>query len=782
MIVDVYVLDLSYDVDESSPEIYIWGIDRDGRRVAIIENNFRPYFYVLPSDENYSDLAEQIKALSKQESPITSVEIKEMKYFGNPVKVLRVETVIPAYVKIYREQIAKLKKVKEVLEADIRFYMRYSIDTGISPFRWIRAEVEPLDAGNLRVKQLYELKKIENIYQDNPPKLKFVAFDIEVLNKYGSPNPRRDQIIVIGVWTDDGPKQFVNTEGDDLKIIREFSKFMVEYDPDVILGYNSNGFDWPYLLERASARNYKLDVGRKANSVPNQGTYGHYSVIGRLNVDLYGFAQSVEEVKVKSLDNIADYLGVLPKNKRVNLEWYQIAEFWSNPEKRDLVLKYNLDDVKTTYLLKDVFFPFGEQLTEISGLPLDQLSMASVGYRVEWLLMRESKKYNELIPNRVNKEYESYKGGLVIEPKPGIHENVAVLDFSSMYPSIMIKYNIGPDTLVKGDCSDCWVAPEVGFKFRKDVDGFYKTILKTLLEERAKVKEQLKMAKDEYERRRLEERQKALKVMANAMYGYMGWLNARWYSKEGAEAVTSWGRQTITEAANIASRLGFDVIYGDTDSIFVRGDRSLLNTLVERITKELGLEIKIDKKYKKVFFTENKKRYAGLTEDGKIDIVGFEAIRGDWCELAKDTQRLVIEKILLFNLDEAIRAVKEVIMKVKRREFRIEDFVIWKSLDKSLEEYEVDAPHVSAAKKALSAGFTIFKGGKIGYVIVKGQGKISDRAEPYFNIKDKNRLDIDYYVDRQIIPAVMRILEPFGVKENSLRTGGIDIMSYFRDQ
>ncbi|MCH1770571.1 MULTISPECIES: DNA-directed DNA polymerase [Metallosphaera] len=783
MRVDIFILDFSYDVEDGKPEIYIWGIDREGNRVVILEKSFRPYFYVtLKEDANVNEAITQIKRLSRDQSPITSVTEHEMKYFGRPQKVLRVETVIPALVRTYREEIAKLKPVKDVLEADIRFYMRYSIDTGVRPFYWLSAEVSQVERKDLRVAKVYELKRIERVYEDSPPQLRFMAFDIEVFNKYGFPNPRRDPIIVIGVWTDSGSKQFVNNDQDDLKILRDFSKFVVEYDPDVILGYNSNGFDWQYMLERASVRGTKLDIGRKVNSEPSQGTYGHYSVVGRLNVDLYGFAESLEGVKVKSLDNVADYLGILPKNKRTNLEWYQIPEYWEDPKRREVVLKYNLDDVKTTYLLRDVFFNFGEQLTVISGLPLDQLCMASVGHRVEWLLMRQAKQFNELIPNRVERRYEGYKGGLVIEPKPGLHENVAVLDFSSMYPSIMIKYNIGPDTLVQGECNDCWVAPEVGYKFRKDVDGFYRSILNFLLEERRKTKDQMSQAKDEYEKRRLDERQRALKIMANAMYGYMGWLGARWYSKEGAEAVTAWGRQTIMTAAEIAKNSGFEVIYGDTDSIFVKGDMSSVELLTQKIVQALDLDIKVDKKYKKVFFTENKKRYAGLTFDGKIDIVGFEAIRGDWCELAKDTQRMVIERILLKGVDDAVKAAKEVIMKVKRREFELHDIVIWKSLDKSLDEYEVDAPHVIAAKKAINAGYAIMRNGKIGYVVVKGAGRVSDRVEPYFMVKDKTKIDIDYYVEKQIIPAVMRILEPFGVKENNLKGGGIDIMDYFRDR
>jgi len=161
--------------------------------------------------------------------------------------------------------------------------------------------------------------------------------------------------------------------------------------------------------------------------------------------------------------------------------------------------------------------------------------------------------------------------------------------------------------------------------------------------------------------------------------------------------------------------------------------------------------------------------------------VGFEAVRGDWCDLAKEVQRVVIEKILLTEkVDEAVKYVKDVIMNLRRGNFKLEDLIIWKSLDKDVDEYDVEAPHVAAAKKAMKAGYPITKNSKIGYVIVKGTGKLSDRAEPYFMVKDKSRIDVEYYIDKQIVPAAMRILERFGVKENSLKTiTGTDILSFF---
>ncbi|BCU69204.1 DNA-directed DNA polymerase [Stygiolobus caldivivus] len=780
MIKDFFILDFSYDVIDNIPVIFIWAIDSEGNRVVLLEKNFRPYFYAVVEEDKINQVIEEIKKISKTNSPITDIRlVNGKKLFGQPISVLKLETVIPAYVRIYRDDVAKVKGVRQVLEADIRFYMRYSIDLDIRPFYWISADVQETQNGNFRANKVYEIKEIKEKYNGPIPRLRKLSFSIEVYSKHGSPNPRKDPVIVISVRTDNTTKTFVSTDLDDKQIIKDFVSFIQDYDPDIIYGFNSNSFDWQYLLERSHSKGIKLDIGRRINGEPSQGVYGHFSVTGRLNVDLAGFVNTISEVKLKTLVNVCDYLGIVRKEDRVNLDWYDIPKFWEDKSKKDLVIRYVEDNAKSVYLLGESFLPFTIELTKITGLPLDQLSMASVGYRVEWLLMRESNRYNELIPNKEERTVESYEGGLVIPPVQGLHENVIVLDFSSMYPSIMIKYNVGPDTLVKGECDNCWVSP-IGHRFRKEPPGLYKFVLENLVKERKEIKSRIQEIKDEYEIRLLNERQKALKVMANAFYGYMGWANARWYSREGAEAVTSWGRNIITEASKIAIENGFKVVYGDTDSIFIKGNGDL-NKLQDIISQKFGIEIKIDKVYRRIFFTESKKRYAGITEDGKIDIVGFEAIRGDWCELAREVQKNVIEIILRTGkVDEAVRYVRKVVLSLRRGEFKVEDLIIWKGLDKDVNEYTITAPHVIAAKKALKAGYLVTRGSKIGYVIVKGSNKLSERAEPYFLVRDNSRIDISYYVENQIIPSAMHVLKVFGVKEDSLRSGGTDILSFFK--
>ncbi len=777
MKVEFYLLDASYEVASKNPIILLWSVNSRGEPILIKDYSFRPYFYVMPDEADINDLISKIKRLSKAASPIINVEVVDRKYFGKPVKVIKVTTVIPEYVRTYREEVKHLRGVKEVLEADIRFAMRYLIDKDLSPCTWYEVEAEEeYPNPKYRVTKIYRVAGgFRRLDRALPPKLKVLAFDIEVYNPKGAPRPEKDPVIIVSTMNSEGEiKQFIAEDSlnkPDKRMLEEFINYVIEYDPDIIVGYNSNGFDWPYLLQRSNYLGIKLDVSRVKGGIPRTSVYGHISVPGRLNVDLYNFAEEIPEVKIKSLDEVADYLGVMKKNERTNIPWYEIYLYWDDKKRRDKLLKYAKDDVVSTMGLAEKFLPFAIQLSSLTGLPLDQVGAASVGFRLEWYLMREAFKYGELVPNRVERPYEPYRGAIVLEPIKGVHENIAVLDFSSMYPNLMIKYNVGPDTYIESKCSEkeCHIIPGLGYKFRRHPPGFYKSVLEMLLRLRKKIREEMKkIPKDSPEYRLLDERQKALKILANASYGYMGWVGARWYFREGAEAVTALGRETIKKAIGIAKSLGLKVIYGDTDSLFVSYDEKKINEFIKKVMDELGLEIKVDKIYVRVFFTEAKKRYVGLTIDGSIDIVGFEAVRGDWTELAKEVQENVAKIVLKEGkVEKAIDYVRKIIGELRKGAISIEKLIIWKTITRRLSEYEVDAPHVMAAKRLIEAGGRVEVGDKIGYVIIKGQGKISARAYPYMMVRPKD-IDVEYYVKHQIIPAALRILSYFGVTEKQL--------------
>lgn len=770
-------LDVSYEVEGKRPKIIIWCKLRDGSTAVIEDRRFLPYFYALPRQDGQS--IERAKrgveraCLSKKVK--CSISEEEKKYFGSKVKVLKVTVEIPEQVRLIRDIVREVPEIEDVLEADVRFSLRYMIDHDMKPFRWYSASVIEIEKQGYRVKKAFEMiegpKELEA--ESTPPKLKMLAFDIEVYSPAGSPRPSSDPIIIIGTM-DGGVEQFYAQDKQDKGIIEKFASRVREIDPDIVVGYNTNSFDWQYLMERSKIVKAELDIGRKEGSPPSMSVMGHISIQGRLNVDVFNFVEEMTGTKRKTLDEIADYMGVMKKNDRVLLEWYDIPKLWdSGPDGMKRVLAYNRDDVVSTYRLAEKFIPFGLQLSGLTGIPLDQIMAASVGFRLEYYLMRKAFKYGELVPNREERGRESYKGAIVLQPLPGVHENVAVLDFASMYPNIMIKYNVGPDTLVRnGDCPEdqCYEAPGLKHKFRKEPPGFFKSVLAELLNARKKMREEMKKYPlGSPERSILDERQKAVKVLANATYGYMGWQAARWYCKECAEAVTAWGRANITAAIGEAKRLGLKVIYGDTDSLFVENKPEQVEKLVNWIETELGLEIKVDKVYRKLFFTEAKKRYVGLTEDGTIDIVGFEAIRGDWSEIAKEIQvevsRIILEEM---STGKAVEYVRDVIRKLREGKIPMEKLVIWKTLTKKIEEYEVDAPHVAAAKMYESHGLKVSPGDKVGYVIVKGGGKISEKVKPYFAAA-LDEIDSDYYAEHQIIPAAMRILEYFGVRETELR-------------
>lgn len=785
-----YVLDVSYEVVGKEPHIIIWAVSRDERRVLLRDRRFRPYFYaILHEDVELDSLISRVKACSKPSSPIINVELVERKYFGKPVKALKITTVIPEYVREYREVVSRIPGVREVVEADIRFSMRYSIDNDIHPCQWHLAEVVKLGRSHTyRVDDEYEVVGfIKSIEDTTPPKsLRLLAFDIEVYSP-GYPKPERDPVIVISLVNDRGEvRQLTARDKDDRDLILEFIDYVKKYDPDIILGYNSNRFDWVYLVNRAKHLGIKLDVGRKVDGEPRQSTYGHISIPGRLSVDLYDYAEEIAEVKVKSLDVVADYLGVMKREERTLISYTDIPMYWDNISLRSTLLKYAMEDAISTYGIGEKMLPFAMQLASITGLPLDQVGSASVGNRLENYLMREAYKIGELAPNREERPYESYKGAIVLSPKRGIHSDIAVLDFSSMYPNIMMKYNIGPDTYASMECDpdNDYIAPEVRHCFKKAPEGFFKKVLTKLIDLRRVVREELKKHPPESpEYRLLNERQRALKILANASYGYMGWIGARWYCKEGAEAVTAWGRETIMKAVEEAKKLGLEVIYGDTDSLFVKNDEVKVEKLIDYVESELGFDIKIDKIYVRVFFTEAKKRYVGLMTDGRIDIVGFEAVRGDWAEIAKEVQEKIVEILLKeMSVGKAVEYVRNIISDLKAGKIPLEKLVIWKTLTKALDEYEVDAPHVVAAQKLMKIGYRVSVGDKIGYVVTKGVGKVSTKVEPAVLVKEYSLIDVSYYIDRQIIPAALRILGYFGVTEQQLKStisGQKSIFEYF---
>jgi DNA polymerase Pol2 len=375
---------------------------------------------------------------------------------------------------------------------------------------------------------------------------------------------------------------------------------------------------------------------------------------------------------------------------------------------------------------------------------------------------------------------QTYTGGFVYEPKPGIYKDVVVLDFRSLYPTIIASHNISPGTLNCECCFEKELAPtETGkYWFCKKKKGFIPTIIEDLITRRMRIKEMI--SKEKEKDPLLVAREQSLKVLANSFYGYLGFFNARWYSIESARSVTAWARHYIKTSMKKAEDEGFKTIYGDTDSLFVTLDGKTKDDalkFVEKINSKLPgvMELEFEGYYPSALFVSAKmsdagakKKYALLDDKGDVYIKGFETVRRNWSFIAKEVQRGVLDIILKENNpDKALEYVKSVISDLKSHEIPVEKVIIHTQLQKDIEDYASIGPHVAAAKLMRKKDIPVGPGSLIKFVVIKGEGRIRDKVKLAEDTK-KDEYDPDYYINNQVIPSVNRIFNALGYEKDDL--------------
>jgi len=719
------------------------------------------------------------------------VEPCEKIVFGKQKSILKVFCKSPKHVPILRNAIAFTS-----FEANILFSRRFIIDFGITPFSILEYERE--DKSRI-------ITKVISVKQsEKTPKLSRLAFDIETYNPQGAPREKKDPIIMISyAGEEEGVitykkinEKFVHTVSDEKEMLDYFVSVVRRLDPDVVYGYNSANFDLPYLLNRAQELKTRFNIGRTKRGIRKikKGMVTGLKIDGRVHLDLYPTARffgftGVIKTQSYTLDAIAE--SVLGKKKKA-IKRMNIWKMWDNGELKDLS-EYSLIDSQITYELGEVLLPLEIELSSVTKMPLFDVSISTSGQLVESLLMFNSFARNELIPNVPSdmavreREGRPIQGAFVKLPEPGIYENIAVLDFRGLYPSIIVSYNIDPFTVTTDE--DSFQSPS-GTCFSKGNQGLIPSTLDFLLNFRAKIKHQLKKTdKSSAEYVRLSARSQALKILSNSFYGYLGYARSRWYSRECAESTTAWGRKHIQDTITAAEKEGFGVLYGDTDSVFIiyKKKEDVLS-FIEKINKSLPekMELELEGFFTRGVFVSKKtvskgvskdetvgakKKYALLGDDGRIKIRGFELVRRDWSQVAKDAQRSVLEAILKEGSKEkAVKIVRDVIERLKSGKVPLRELAIITQLNKSPGKYEITSPELSAALKAEKRGVPLEKGSIISYVITKSGGKtISEKAELVEFAKD---YDSDYYINNQVLPSVMKILKELGYEEHDLKFGG----------
>ncbi|MBS3814970.1 MAG: DNA polymerase [Hadesarchaea archaeon] len=791
------LLDSDYLENRDPPAMRLF-LKKDGETITAIDPHFSHYFYVSTDDpEKLSKAVSNVEAeRSGERVTPKSVEVVEKKLLGEEKKVIKVVTKNPQDITPLRKAISDLPNVDGFYEHDIPRARRYLIDNELTPMNGVKIEGESKESND--GKRIILTKPPESIGEIEE-ELNVLSFDIETYNPAGTPQSEKDPIIMISaadnqglekvlVWKDfDSDEDYVEVLDSEKKMIERFVQLIQDRDVDILMGYNTDLFDFPYLTERAEKLGVKLELGRD-DSEPSSKRRRFSTVTqitGRAHIDVYAMVEFLSRIgAIRLIDyTLESVYEHVTGEEKPDIDYSAIPEAWEDGGKKAQgLLEYSLSDASAALELGDEFLPLFTELSRTVKQSLFDVSRMTPGQLVEWLLIFNSHKINELVPPRpVGKEYrrrrgESYIGGYVKEPTEGLHEDLVVFDFQSLYPTIIVTHNIDPATLNCDCCSqeEAVTAPNFDYQFCQNKKGFIPETLRGLIESRSELKKEMNQYEDgtrEYQS--IYNRQWALKIIANSFYGMLGYPRARWYSKECAESVTSFGRQYIKDTIEMAKEEGFEVIYGDTDSLFCKLDdknREDVNDFLNKINESLPglMELEFEDYYKRGIFV-TKKRYAMISEDNKLVVKGLEFVRRDWAAVAKRTQEQVLEAILHdASPKKAAEIVHETTKSIKKGEVDLEDLIIHTQLKKSLEEYKSRGPHVAAAERLKEAGEEVEPGMTITYIVERGSGSISDRSIPTSQFDDCD-YDPDYYIENQVLPAVMRIMEVLDYDEEDLR-------------
>jgi DNA polymerase elongation subunit (family B) len=809
----VFLLDVDYDVENDEGIIFLYGKNKEGKRV-LVRKKFFSYFYAMPKEGKENELKKKIESLKNLPTKIISVDIEEKNWQGEKRKLIKITVQNPRKMKDVRDAIKDWKEVEETYEYNISFYKRFLMDFRIKPSSWIEVEGEKVK-NNFDVDLTIEAKEIKQV-EDEEPEIKVLALDTEwvevdnqeklIMISLASKNLKK--VLALSEWQ--GKQEYVESFASEEKLIKRFLEIVKEEKPDVIVTYNGDAFDFLKLRERAKKLKIKFGFGIDGKELEfvRRGRTSAARCFGIAHIDLYVFVDKILSASLKSevltLDEVANEL--IGEGKK-ELEYKQMVEFWKERKELNRIAEYSMWDAYLTYLLSEVLLPQIISISRLTGEIIFDTSRYSYSQLVEAYLMKKAVEDNVLIPNSPKTEEKEermrelpYKGAIVVEPKKGIHENIAVLDFRSLYPTIIVSHNISTETLncSHEECKQKNSVPETKYHFCIKKQGFIPKHLKFLIEKRKELKERMKkIPKDSKEYKILDNEQYSTKIISNAMYGYFGFVGARWYKRECAESTAAFGRYYIKKVLEMAKENGFEVIYGDTDSVFITKAGESLQEIekdakkfVELVNSNLPgiIELEFRGIYKDGIFvtrekgeTGAKKRYALLDLKGSLEIRGFETVRRDWCKLSKDIQRKVLEIILKEkNAEKAIQLVRETIKQLKEGKVKLEDLTIYEQITKPLSQYEQIGPHVKAAMKARERGKIVAEGSVIGFVITKGAGSISDKAMPVEFVLE-GQYDADYYITHQILPAALRVLKALGyTEEDILKDRGKTLETWFK--
>jgi DNA polymerase I len=691
-----------------------------------------------------------------------------------------------------------------VWESKIKYYQSYIYDRQLLP-----GMIYEVKDGNLVPKVLEEatenLNKIKNLFKDcteeereyaemwaklleyPAPKFRRAAIDIEVYSPLSTRMPDAREaacpVIAVSVYSSDGEKrvlvlkregmregnqhlaadievEYCETEDDLLR-----KTFDVLNDYPFVLTFNGDDFDLRYLVHRAMNLGFRrseipVEVGKRVCLLKYGIHLDLYKFFFNRSVQIYAYSNRYRDVTLDDVGNAL--LGV----QKIHLEktfgdltYSELAAYCL----RDSEITYKLTSFEEDSAMKLILV-----LARIASMPMEDVSRQGVSRWIRNFMHREHRRKNLLIPNAediltkkgktsttATIKGKKYKGAIVVEPTPGVHFNVSVMDFPSLYPSIIKVWNLGYQSI---DCkhNECkrrmipdtqhWVCSE-----KRALESLLIGSLRDLRVKWYKQRSKDKTLSPEL-RSWYNTTQGALKVILNASYGVFGADSFDLYCPPVAEATAAIGRYSITQILKHAEKVGIQVLYGDTDSLFLKNpSKEQIEEVVRYTEHELNMGIDVDKVYRYAVFSSRKKNYLGVLEDGTVDVKGLTGKKKHIPVFIKDAFNRMKEALARVktpaDFEKARKEIAEIIRerytRLKRREWDdISELAFHVALGDELSSYTKTTPqHVKAARILQESGKELHTGDLISFVKVIRE----PRVKPV-ELTSRNEVDVDKYV------------------------------------
>jgi DNA polymerase elongation subunit (family B) len=734
-----------FDVYPSAPgKVTVWIIGEDGKRIRLTDK-FTPKVYVSGKEEDIERLASRFF----KNNTIASWDFA-YKYTSatdtEKSKVLEIELKDCESIRSFTDDVLMMGKYLryKVHNCDLHGDQAYIFDREIFPLALVEVQIAESEL------KYTLLDSVESVDYRIPP-LRIMEIDVEIAKK-GKIANLNDPIGKILV--SQAERKTTIDSGEEKEKLLRLVETVEELDPDIILTRGGDSHLFPYLVRRATIN----DVLDKL-------------VLSREDTPLVA-------------------------KKQHGKTYFSYGRTYYRAPLRRLYGRVHIDN-GNTFIMSECGIEGLIEIARTCRVPLHKASRSSIGSSMSSLQFYQATKDDVLIPRNksIPEAFKSaYKlligdrGGIVYEPKVGIHDKVGEVDFTSMYPSLMANNNISAETVTCKCCPDSpRRIPQLNYNICEQRTGIVPKTLKLVINKRLQYKRLKTETSDPHLRQIYDRRQTALKWILVTCFGYLGYKNAKFGTVDGHIGVCAFGREAFLEAAHIAERRGFTVIHGIVDSLWLKKEDATTQEYIS-LCKEIGDEIKVplnfEGRYKWIVFLPSRihpnvgvlNRYYGVMENDTVKVRGIEARRRDTPKFVYNAQIGMIRVLASANnshefiakVPEALKVIKEYRRRLLAGEISVWDLIVTKHLSKHPKDYKQKVSQVIAAEQLIKEGADISAGKNVRFLFTSAENKRHERRVKAEELIEKNtNSDMKKYL-LLLYASAANLLSPAGYSINEV--------------